>query len=52
MLKSIDPILNADDLYALRATGHGDDLVIWTRISRPKRPRGRPCSSGSSGSIT
>jgi L-fucose mutarotase len=28
MLKSIDPILNADVLYALRATGHGDDLVI------------------------
>src|ERR1700688_3906887 len=28
MLKSIDPILNADVLYALRAMGHGDDLVI------------------------
>ena len=28
MLKSIDPILNADILYALRAMGHGDDLVI------------------------
>ncbi|HEV7718875.1 MAG TPA: RbsD/FucU family protein [Arsenicitalea sp.] len=28
MLKSIDPILNADVLYALRAMGHGDELVI------------------------
>ena len=28
MLKGIDPILNADLLYALRAMGHGDDLVI------------------------
>ena len=28
MLKNIDPILNADVLYALRAMGHGDDLVI------------------------
>jgi L-fucose mutarotase len=28
MLKSIDPILGADVLYALRAMGHGDDLVI------------------------
>jgi L-fucose mutarotase len=28
MLKSIDPYLNADVLYALRAMGHGDDLVI------------------------
>jgi L-fucose mutarotase len=28
MLKSIDPLLNADILYALRAMGHGDDLVI------------------------
>src|SRR5205814_5709438 len=28
MLKSIDPLLNADVLYALRAMGHGDDLVI------------------------
>ena len=28
MLKSIDPILNAEVLYALRAMGHGDDLVI------------------------
>lgn len=28
MLKGIDPILNADVLYALRSMGHGDDLVI------------------------
>jgi len=28
MLKSIDPMLNADVLYALRAMGHGDDLVV------------------------
>jgi len=28
MLKSIDPALNADVLYALRAMGHGDDLII------------------------
>lgn len=28
MLKGISPLLNADVLYALRAMGHGDDLVI------------------------
>ena len=28
MLKAIDPILNADVLYALRAMGHGDDLIL------------------------
>jgi L-fucose mutarotase len=28
MLKSLDPILTADLLYALRAMGHGDDIVI------------------------
>ncbi|MEM9432699.1 MAG: RbsD/FucU domain-containing protein [Pseudomonadota bacterium] len=28
MLKGIDPILNADVLCALRAMGHGDDLII------------------------
>ena len=28
MLKGIDPILHADVLYALRAMGHGDDLII------------------------
>jgi L-fucose mutarotase len=27
MLKNIDPLLNADVLYALRAMGHGDALV-------------------------
>ena len=28
MLKTIDPLLNADVLYALRAMGHGNSLVI------------------------
>ena len=28
MLKSIDGILNANVLYALRSMGHGDELVI------------------------
>ena len=28
MLKNIDPALNADVLYALRAMGHGDTLVV------------------------
>jgi L-fucose mutarotase len=28
MLKGIDPRLNADVLYALRAMGHGDQIVI------------------------
>ena len=28
MLKSIDPVLNAEVLFALRAMGHGDDVVI------------------------
>jgi L-fucose mutarotase len=28
MLKGIDPILNAEVLYALRAMGHGDDLIL------------------------
>ena len=28
MLKKIDPLLNADLLYALRAMGHGDRLVL------------------------
>jgi len=28
MLKGIDPVLNADILYILRAMGHGDDLAI------------------------
>ena len=28
MLKGIDPRLNADVLYALRAMGHGDYLVL------------------------
>lgn len=28
MLKGLDPVLNADLLYILRAMGHGDELVI------------------------
>ena len=28
MLKNIHPLLNAEVLYALRAMGHGDDLII------------------------
>jgi L-fucose mutarotase len=28
LLKNIDPLLNADVLYALRAMGHGDTLVL------------------------
>ena len=28
MLKGIDPLLHADVLYALRAMGHGDTLVV------------------------
>lgn len=28
MLKGIDPLLNADVLYALKSAGHGDDIVI------------------------
>lgn len=28
MLKHLDPLLNADVLHALRAMGHGDELVV------------------------
>ena len=28
MLKHLDPLLNADVLHALRAMGHGDEVVI------------------------
>jgi L-fucose mutarotase len=28
LLKNLDPLLNADVLYALRAMGHGDTLVL------------------------
>jgi len=31
MLKHIDPLLNADLLYILRAMGHGDDLALVDR---------------------
>jgi L-fucose mutarotase len=28
MLKGIDPLLNADVLHALRAMGHGDEIIV------------------------
>ena len=28
MLKGLNPLLNAEVLYALRAMGHGDDLIV------------------------
>jgi L-fucose mutarotase len=28
MLKGLDPLLNADLLYTLRAMGHGDDIAV------------------------
>jgi L-fucose mutarotase len=28
MLKTLDPLLNADVLHALRSMGHGDDVVV------------------------
>ena len=28
MLKGIDPLLNADLLYALAAMGHGDEIAV------------------------
>lgn len=28
MLKGLDPLLNADVLYALQAMGHGDDVIL------------------------
>jgi len=28
MLKGLDPLLNAEVLHALRAMGHGDDLIV------------------------
>lgn len=31
MLKTIDPLLNADLLYVLAAMGHGDDLALVDR---------------------
>lgn len=55
MLKSIDPLLNADILYALRAMGHGDEIVVCdlnfpaesvartTTIGRVLRIDGVPC---------
>lgn len=45
MLKSIDPLLNADVLHALRAMGHGDDLVI-TDTNFPADSVARQSSTG------
>jgi len=52
MLKSIDPILGADVLYALRAMGHGDELVICDMNFPADATARQPCLSGSSVSIT
>ena len=42
MLKTINPMLNADVLHALCAMGHGDDLVLCDTNFRPKRWRAEP----------
>lgn len=47
MLRNIDPRLSADMLYALRAMGHGDELVICDTnfpadATARKTPFGRP----------
>ena len=34
MLKGINPLLNADVLYVLRAMGHGDDLIVADNFLR------------------
>ena len=48
MLKNLDPILTPDLLQALRAMGHGDEIVI-VDANYPRNPRGRR-SSGSTAS--
>ena len=48
MLKSIDPILGADVLYALRAMGHGDELVIATGLVPRRIPKCCPANIWSS----
>lgn len=45
MLKAIDPLLNADVLYALRAMGHGDRLVICD-TNFPADSTARRCTLG------
>ena len=45
MLKSIDPMLNADVLHALRAMGHGDDLVLCD-MNFPADATARHCIIG------
>ncbi len=45
MLKKIDPLLNADVLYVLRAMGHGDDLVLCD-VNFPAQSTARDTSYG------
>ena len=40
MLKGLSPLLNADVLHALRAMGHGDDLIICFNTAGAARPDG------------
>lgn len=42
MLKSIDPVLTPDVLYALRAMGHGDEIACATPTFRPMQWRATP----------
>ena len=46
MLKGLDPLLNADVLYALQSMGHGDDVVICdTNFPGRRGGAGRACSA-------
>ena len=51
MLKGISPLLNADVLQALRAMGHGDDLIIcdtnFPADSTARQTRARQAAAGS-----
>ena len=60
MLKGIDPILNAEVLHALRAMGHGDDLILCDTnfpaqsvarrtVARPAPPHRRAAGAGGEG---
>ena len=40
MLIGIDPILNAEILYVLRAMGHGDEIVIADGLAPTLRVAG------------
>jgi hypothetical protein len=48
MLKSIDPILNADVLTRCAPRAMATTSSSVTQIFRPRRPRARPCWGGSS----